>query len=228
VSSKKGIGLRRGEVIINPVKKVIPILVIVILVLLGLGFFLITRNPSSTAPDSTQNQNLQEDNLQTGTVGSKQSLRALLGLPTSQTCEYTDDRTGSGGKVYVSSGRFQGDFSNVVNGQVSTSHIYSDGQTMYIWMEGSDTGFKNSLAAVESITPSPDDNAGVETDFNIDEQLDYRCQNWTVDESLFQLPSGVQFKSMESVMQDAGLDCSTCDSLTGDPKIQCLAALGCN
>lgn len=205
-------------------KKVLPVIVIVVLLLLGLGFFFITRNspPASAPSESTPEANQKP----TGATSQKQSLRSLLGLGTSQMCEFTDDASSSSGKVYVSAGKMRGDFATIVNGEVASSHMYSDGQTIYLWMEGSEMGYKNPIASVEATEVNPTGTTS-QANFDINEQVDYRCQAWSADDSMFQLPSGVQFKDLSSMMQDSGVDCSACDALSGDPKTQCRTALGC-
>jgi hypothetical protein len=208
-------------------------IVVVVLLLLGLGFFFITRN--STLVSTSSETTTEESQESTGVMSQKQSLRSLLGLGTSQICEFSDNASGSSGKVYVSSGKMRGDFATVVNGEVTSSHMYSDGQTMYIWMEGSEMGYKNSIASAETPAVNP---TGTQTsaNFDINQQVDYKCQSWTADESMFILPSGVEFKDLSTLMVvptsgskvDQGDKCSACNALSGEAKTQCLTALGCN
>src|SRR3990170_5482236 len=98
-------------------------IVVVILLLLGLGFFFLTRtqSPSSTPSAESVTEETQGTN---GQVSQKQSLKSLLGLGNSQMCEFSDDTSGSTGKVYVSAGKMRGDFATVVNGEVTSSHMY--------------------------------------------------------------------------------------------------------
>lgn len=218
-----------------PVKRNTLIFVaIALLVLLGIVIFFLTRGSSSNTSSPTQT--MEPTTIESNTPASgMQSLRSLLGFSTSQMCKFSDDETGSSGNIYVSSGKMRGDFATVVNGQATSSHMYSDGQTMYIWVEGADIGYKNSLSAMESITPIPETGPASQATFDIDQQIDYQCQDWSVDESMFQLPSGVEFRDLSLMMQeipDAMTDdsqdkCSACDSLSGEAKTQCLTALGC-
>ena len=212
---------------------IIGIVVLLLLLLAGLGFFFISRSSTPTTATSTQTTT-QENQEPTVSMGQKQSLRSLLGLGTSQMCEFSDETSGSTGKVYVSSGKVRGDFATVVNGEASSSHMYSDGLTMYIWMEGSNMGYKSSI--VVAGTPVPE-TTGTQTRTNLDmdEQANFDCQGWNADDSMFKLPTNVEFKDFSTMMtvptgtatKNAGNKCSACDSLSGEQKTQCLTALGC-
>jgi hypothetical protein len=213
------------------VNKKLIIAVVIILLLLLLGGIWLSRGLSQKTLPATEAGGTQPEGQVTGAVGQKQSLRTLMGLANSQSCDYADDKTGTSGKIYISAGRVRGDFATVVNGEATASHMYSDGQTMYIWMDGSAIGYKSSMV---STTPAP---TGSQTSSNVDvdQQLDYKCQSWSADESMFRLPSGVDFKDLSSAMAvpsgttlpNKATKCSACDSLSGDAKTQCLTALGC-
>jgi len=149
-------------------------------------------------------------------------------------CEFSDNTSGSSGKVYVSAGKMRGDFATVVNGEVAASHMYSDGKTMYIWMDGSEMGFKSSIEVTGTPIPEPT-GSQTQTKMDIDEEVDYNCQPWTADDSMFKLPANIEFKDLSAMMAlPTGAmmpveddKCSACNSLSGDAKAQCLTALGC-
>ncbi|MDO8488449.1 MAG: hypothetical protein Q7S31_04075 [bacterium] len=196
--------------------------VIAVVILVGLGaYFVINKGKSSSGPTgSTANEQ--------ATTGA-QSLKELLMGGVAQKCTF--DSAGSQGTVYVGSGKMRGDFTSATGGQTVQSHMLVDGNTSYIWMEGQKTGFKTTLDASADASADAQTNT-TQSQINVDEKLDYNCAPGGVNSTMFDLPAGVQFSDMSSMMDagnDTGADkCAACDSVPASAKSQCLAALGCN
>lgn len=187
------------------------------------------RNAQAPTDSTSQTESMSANDSQTGQV-SRQSLRSLLTLGGNQNCEFTDVETGSSGQVYISGGKMRSDITTQVQGTSMAAHTISDGQTIYVWTEGQTDGFKMTLDATQP-TGAPSDPASKNVD--LDRQVDYECNTWSPDSSLFTLPAGIEFKDFSSMLAvptgtGAAMDkCSACDSLSGDVKTQCLQALGC-
>lgn len=169
--------------------------------------------------------------------GSKpNSLKSLLMAGIPQSCTFSSSTEGytSEGTVYTASGKMRGDFSSKVSGKEMKSHMIVMDNTSYIWTDGETKGYKTSFTdeqkteAEELAKDAPKPTGGVD----LDAMVDYNCKPWMVSSSHFDLPSGVEFVSLEDMMGDLkkqiGSQCGACDQLTGDSKTQCLTMLKCN
>lgn len=206
-------------------KKVIIIAAFLILLLIG-GYFLMKKGPASIstpAVTATQEQ---------PTAAS--SLRDLIAKGISQSCTYSTDN--SQGTIYMSGGKIRGDF-NITDtqtpGKTIASHMIIMNNTNYLWTEGSKNGIKMSFD--QNATPAPVTANTPTNTFDANALNNYKCSAWVADDSLFVLPTGVQFMTFAAPVPgaspatgSASSQCSYCDNLTGDNKTQCLAALKCN
>lgn len=175
----------------------------------------------------------------TNTDTQPRSLRELMSFANNQTCTFTDDQ-GNSGVVYVSDNKMRGDFQSSLNGENTESHMLINGNDMYLWFADNPEGFKTSLESVKDLQAEQGDDEPKTVD--IDKQVDYECQNWTVDQSVFQVPTDVKFTDYSAMMESAAemmedspesLDgnaaqCQACESLPDSAKAQCLATLKCN
>ena len=205
----------------------------VVLLLAG-GVFLLLGNSKSSTP-STQKTGVETQTSANTTPADsleKTSLKALMSGTTNQQCTFTDTESGSSGTVYVSGGKFRGDFNSQVNGVVQSSHMISDGQEVYVWMDALTSGFKMSMAAIDK-TP----NSGQKT-VDVNKQVDYSCKPGSVDASRFSLPTEIKFEDVSAVAADgpislpsgagSNVSCSACDNLPESSKAQCKATLKCS
>ncbi|KKT77471.1 MAG: hypothetical protein UW73_C0019G0006 [Microgenomates group bacterium GW2011_GWB1_44_8] len=173
-----------------------------VLLLLGVGGYLFMNKKSSPAT-------------QTQTSGPT-SLKDLIVANIPQKCTFPE------GTVYISGGKFRGDFA-------PNSHMISDSKTSYVWTDDQKQGFKMTIDAdAKAEAQAESDNGGVD----VNEKLDYKCGAWLPDASMFNLPSGVDFTDFSALTAPAAsgstsVQCAVCASLTGDDKTQCLAVLNC-
>lgn len=153
------------------------------------------------------------------------SLKDLLAANLPQKCTFPE------GTVYISGGKFRGDFSSDVSGKAVVSHMISDSKTSYIWTDGEKQGFKMTItdeAKSQAESQTEVDKNGVD----VNAKLDYKCSTWLPDASLFNTPAGVEFTDFSALTAPAAagsnsVQCAACASLTGDDKTQCLAVLNC-
>jgi hypothetical protein len=199
-------------------KKVMIVAVVLILLLVG-GYFIMKGRSKTLSTTGTS----QEES-------SPASLKDLISKGIAQSCTYSNE--GSTGKFYVSGAKVRGDFETTVEGNVTKSHMIIDGNTSYIWSDGSKSGIKMTFDA--SATPSESATNSPAGSFDAAANMNYKCSAWVVDASTFDLPAGVQFMSFgtppatSSESGSTSSQCSYCDSLTGDSKTQCLTSLKCN
>lgn len=204
-----------------------PLLIIGAVILLALAGFLWMRNSSGSSllPSGTGG---------TSDSSSAKSLKDLLGSTVSQECTFKDDQ-GNESTIKVAGGKMRGDFTTMVEGKSTGSHMITVNNTTNFWMDGQTTGYKMSIDSL-SDDAQTNSQANVGSSIDVDEKMEMSCKPAVVSGSNFNLPSGVTFTDIGAMMNQqapAGTDtkalqCATCASLTGDDKTQCLAVLGCN
>ncbi len=131
------------------------------------------------------------------------SLKELLAMGSTQKCTFKTDE--SEGSFYVSEGKARGDFQSTVDNVTTAGHMIVDKTSSHVWMDGQPKGFKVSMENLE--TPKADANLPEaykvgSVDYN--EKVDYHCEKWTPDSSMFTLPSGVEFMDMSALLESSG------------------------
>lgn len=153
------------------------------------------------------------------------------------TFEYKDETNESSGTVYMTGGaeRLRGDF-DITDSQAGAMemHMIRDGGYNYLWGSALPQGIKTAVMKKETLFED-EENSPVDTN------IDYECRSWSVDESKFVLPAGVEFQDMSawqgnigaSMNAEAGVgaaanQCQACDMIgDANAKASCKAALGC-
>jgi hypothetical protein len=128
-------------------------------------------------------------------ANNESSLKQLLAAGVSQKCTFSDN--GSQGTFYVSSGKSRGDFSSTVAGKATTTHMISDGKTSYVWVDGQPQGFKMSFDAASQQQANASASAPKGVDVN--KTLDYHCEAWSADSSMFSMPANIQFMDLSTM-----------------------------
>jgi hypothetical protein len=137
------------------------------------------------------------------------TLRGLVTGQESLMCTYTGtaDEDVNEGTVYVAGGRMRGDFTSTVEGVTTMSHMMVDNNTTYVWSDGEPQGMmmawtqEDAEAMVEEVEETEETEAT--TPFDPDEEVDYDCEPWREDASMFTLPQGVEFVDFQAMMEDA-------------------------
>ena len=220
--------------------KIVKILLIVFLaILLPAGAYFGYKTLKKTEPAEnganppavTEKQN--EESLFSGKITD------LLSLGKSLKCTYTmneQEGTIGTGNIYVSGTKMRGDSTITMENNTSIdSHFISTDNVMYTWTSASPQGYKIALDQ-EAI-----DNAAAGTPSGITEEakalqekLDYKCLPWIPDQSLFELPAGVEFVDMSEITKPTGGDgdtgnmCAICGMMqTEEEKTECLSNFNC-
>lgn len=206
-------------------KKVIWIVVAVVVVLAIAGaVVLIRKDAGQIKSDGTSKGK------QVPVVQKQASFKELLALSSPQKCTFGDPATtdNSFGTVYISNNKMRGDFQAAADGRTIKSHMISDGQYSYVWMDNTPTGFRMSLNAPK--TEGQPNYSGVDEN----KQINYNCQAWLEDAGLLTVPTTVTFQDFSAIPAAAkpiGSDpaaCAACDSITdAQSKLQCRSALQC-
>lgn len=180
------------------------------------------------------NENKQQSPDQNQKTSGQQSFKALAsGKP--QKCEVTFNQDGNAqtkGSTFVGNGKMRGDYTSTVAGKTIVSHMIMVDQTVYTWMDGQTTGFKMK-ADQETTSPTQGQTA---KPVDLEQKVDYVCENWHEDPSQFTPPTSVTFSDFSDMIpksiQPTGSNgqpaaCSACDQAPAEAKAQCKAALGC-
>ncbi|MCC6934231.1 MAG: hypothetical protein IT406_00845 [Candidatus Yanofskybacteria bacterium] len=169
-----------------------------------------------------------------GGGGATMTLRSLMAAGRAQKCTYTFSAGGvtSAGTVYLMGNRMRGDFTTTQGGTTTGGHMIVNGDTTSFWTDGQTQGF-----TVKGEASGEAGNA-VRDAVDLDANTAYNCTGWSGDERQFTLPVGVTFSDFSSMMQEVQKSagnganpqsaCGACDSLSGDERTQCRAALQCN
>lgn len=248
-------------------KKIIIPVIAVVLVLAAGSFYLLNSNKQqnqvneSDATEMTSNnteqssenneftESLDLNNRNPNRLNIDPSLQAALsGEPTF--CTFTSQVTSDGqfnsqGQVYIDGERFSGKFSSQGPNINTTSNAISDSEFIYTWEQGSNEGVKLSLDVDETVADlqqlAPDFGTNptdfADREFLNDNQAEYNCESWTVNESVFQIPSNVNFVDIQDQLQqledafssfDTSDSCSICESIPDDrAKRECLQSFSC-
>lgn len=125
------------------------------------------------------------------------SMKDLVARNQSVKCTFnhSTDVDTSSGTVYVSGGKIRGDFDINAKQAVGTfqAHMITDGEYSYVWSSLLAQGFKMPIAKASAQTASQP-TSGV--DYN--QNLDYQCESWSVDDSVFITPSDISFVSISA------------------------------
>src|SRR6185503_1810962 len=178
-------------------KKTIGIIIAIIVILLLIFFFMRGKNNQSDQVAS----NSSTTETKNGESMEQSSLKYLFAANKSQKCTYstTEQNTTNKGTVYVSSGKMRGDFTvTAADGKVQGSHMITQDNTSYIWMDGMSTGYKMKFDDAAQANGQASQGVDPNKNFN------FKCENWSADSSMFSLPSTVQFQDMSAMMQSNG------------------------
>lgn len=208
---------------------VIIAIVVLLLLLLGAGGYLMLNKNATKSTEKAPGNSAKP----TQAMQSEKSLLDLIKMGQNLRCTFTTtvENGSSNGTVYVSGQNVRADFAvKISNSKEMQTSMIKKGDTSYIWgtsMEGK--GIKMTLA-LDKVSGNSQANQYV----NPNQKVNYNCEPWNVDESLFTVPTDVQFTDMTSFMMPKATGTTTqeetqssdpCSRLAGDVKIACENAL---
>jgi hypothetical protein len=196
--------------------KIIAVIVVLLLVVGVGGYVLMKKAPSQMGVPQLGQSQTSAPQASSGTTQS--TLRSLLAGGGSVKCSFTNTASGTNGEtgtIYVSGGKMRGDFQTTENGTVMGSHMINDSQYTYTWNDQSKQGYKFAIPspqpAASSTTTEPSStptstNSTSGQGPNMDQPMNYSCQAWATDTSVFTPPADVTFSSftMQNLPTGAG------------------------
>ncbi|HEX5798221.1 MAG TPA: hypothetical protein VFX79_02595 [Candidatus Saccharimonadales bacterium] len=163
------------------------IIAVVALAVVGGGAYYVT---------SKEDNKQQSAGSESSAQGEPNSIKGLLAQNKNVTCTFnsTDDSGNqTSGTVYIASERMRGDFTFKASGEAEQqSNVLRDSEYQYFWQEGADTGFKSKITEAEDVEGQDSENTQ-EQSVDQDAEYDFDCSDWSVDESMFDAPDGVEF-----------------------------------
>jgi hypothetical protein len=212
-------------------KKVIAMVVIIILLLLvvGAGAVMMMKKPYSLStaalPTTTQLE-------QTQTQNNPGTLRDLLTAGKTQKCTFSDDTklTTNNITIYAANGKIRGDIITNTGKLKINSHVIYDSSYSYIWTDNNNKGFKFPITQPSQVTPSSQNGS-----LDLNKKVNYICENWNEDDSVFQLPTDINFQTMTipsiaptGTKAGSSSQCAVCNDLpAGEAQTACKTQLKC-
>jgi hypothetical protein len=203
-------------------------IIITVVILLGVGggvYYFIGKDSGDL---ENQNQTSQS-------LGGSKSISDLLGSGQNVRCTYSyTDEQGytSTGNAFIAGDKLRGSFSVQNAKGTQNSNVLRDDNYQYVWQDGSNSGFKTKISALQSDdTEKSTDKQQLPVDQ--DTKYDFDCSKWNVDQSVFKAPGNVNFsdysKQLEQSqqLQDSVRDQqeAACRNLAGEARDACESAL---
>lgn len=170
----------------------------------------------------------------------KTSIESLLMMGGSQKCTYSAEISGvtTSGTIYVNNGNMRADSKVVMQDKDVDSHIILLKDTSYVWGAGMAQGFTMDIKKFKEQGVKQPTSA---QSFDMKKEINYSCQPWSYDATVFALPANITFTDMSQMMQvktgtsptinnqvnGASISCDACNSVPTSARAQCKAALNC-
>jgi len=195
--------------------------IIAAIIILGAAAYFFTKGQNNLIPSDSNNGE------EKSSVAGK--LADIFNLGQNVTCTYSSPE--GSGTMYVSGDRFRADFSTPDG---MTGSVIGDKDYTYIWNSGMEQGYKMKNES-ESLEGDLEGNEASKEFFDPEQNVDYECKPWTVNSSMFQVPTDREFidfsAQMEELQKNQGEAapnlCASCESLEGEAKTACQAQF-CN
>nr|MBP7859637.1 hypothetical protein [Patescibacteria group bacterium] len=217
-------------------KIILAIATLLVLLLVGGGGF-VFMSKKVVAPQNGQITPMEKTTKGEDTNSISGTIYDLLNLGKSLKCtyDYNLDENKTSGTTYISGKKMRGDFEIVMGETKIKNYMISDGDYFYSWADNSKTGTKMKINATENPQQeqaTENQNVNIKT---AQEKYDYKCENWIVDETMFQLPNGITFTDFSTVLENMksgkpSLDCSSCELIPESDtelRAKCKTSLKC-
>jgi len=136
------------------------------------------------------------DNTQQGTMNGQGTgtFASLMAMGGSYACDVKTNFDGnvSEGRVYINGKNLRGDFTSTVNNQVMTTHMIHTGEYMWSWTDGIAQGIKMPIPQASASGDTTTSN----TQFDYNQNVEYTCAPWMVDQTLLTPPTTIDFMEL--------------------------------
>lgn len=135
------------------------------------------------------------------------SLLELIGLGQSISCTYTytDAEMGEGsGTGFFDNGRMRIDYQVTEGESTFDGHMINDGKRMYSWSASPEGSFA-MVMDVSAEEGTDEQNAEYDTETegmeSLEEDVNYDCKRWHIEESRFIPPTDIEFTDMSAMLE---------------------------
>lgn len=172
---------------LNVLKQKASLIFIGFVILGGIGVYIGTHR-SVVSPETTISLASSTDRVASQIATT--TLRQLLLATSPQKCTFHDKSAISDtqGVVYVAHKDIRGDFNSMTSAGNISSHMITDGEQIYVWVDNMTIGFKAALP--RDIRSSP------VSEMDIDRPIQVACESWKVNEDFFTLPQHIEFRTL--------------------------------
>ena len=163
---------------------------LIIIIIGGIGYYFYRNSQSN----KIVNEAKKEEATSTTPTGKKIAFSHLIAQNGTYKCTVNQyvANVESKGTVYTDKGLLRGEFTTAVMGKnINTIMILRDGYT-YTWISTAPTiGWKSKTNSETNISTNASSSGAYL--WNADQIGDYNCEAWTVDESVFTVPTSIKF-----------------------------------
>lgn len=166
-------------------------IILAVVIVAGAGFLLFGNSNSSSEGDVMMKEGDSMMQKEEGAFSGNLMDLAKRGGNYKCTFAHEFDAAQSSGTVYVAGDKIRGDFtSEVVAANLTVeSHMIQSGGYTYMWSPMTPNGFK-----AKTTTEGGSGSAAPSGQYaDLTQEYAYNCSSWSVDQSMFELPSGIQF-----------------------------------
>ena len=209
--------------------------IIPILVILAIGAAVITVKNRGKIKSPTSNGSIEK---QSAGSKAKETLQSMLGVGKQVKCTWkqTNEDMDVEGIAYVDNKKAKIEIKMKNNNPSASEQMpdmtistYTDGEWAYSWGGYSDQGMKFKIDEADQMAPDTNEESNGDTKNEImknwNEEFEYDCSSWKVDNSVFQLPSDIEFKDLEQEIKEQMEGAKDmCNSLPSPQKEECLKA----
>ncbi len=220
------------------------IIPIAVLLLVAGIVFATKKNKQPTQQQQQDQAQIQEQNGEDGD-SMKASIQEMMAKGKKLKCEWSDDQ-GNKGVMYTDGQRVKTEmsYSQQQTQNMNDSYMVHQQDTVYVWQANSDVGQMFKEQDFEQFQEEAEEMQDEAEDVQVPKEAqvwqnnyDFKCESWKVDDSVFQVPDDVEFKDMTEVMKQAQEQVQEqmqqvqqqmqgmCDQLSGAAKEECLKGM---
>lgn len=181
------------------VNKKLVIIVAAVVVLGGGAVAYFLTQPKSTSDTNANVEPGTTENVVDEAVGS---IRSLFNAGKSQVCTYSSEE--DSGTIYITDGWLRADMTSKDPESPASGMIITK-EKQYFWDVSKKEGYVTQFSPDQQQAPADTGDTAQpqeEDTQSIDEEYNYNCKSWNVDESLFTPPADVNFIDMQAMLQE--------------------------
>lgn len=180
-------------------KRIIIAIVGAVILIGGGGYYLTQKNaePAST----NQSEATKANGSSSESSSAKGSISSFLGSSESKECNYSSNAGGTQvtGTMYFANGQMRNNYTSTKDDKAQNGSMIVTTGAQYIWDNDSKKGMK---FAFDPDTPTSNTSSGsASQSVDVNQEYDFTCKNWSVDNSYFSPPKDVTIQDLSKLQQ---------------------------